>query len=645
MDRRQLLRLAALAGVSGLAGCGVASRDGIVVDGPGPSAGTAGRRSDRKPPERNGKDGPGVLVRGYLSQAAGDPTDLASAVKRCKSFMTPQLQSVWDPGKAITVVWFDPEVLAEQTTAEGADYTIDLPMTPLGILRKDGTIAPPASSSAQTTVTFTVTSPKQDDVTPLKKDSVTSLKQEDLFISKIKNAPGGMLLSTDALATYYTYRNLYFWDSSGTCLVPDGRYVPNEWEKATVEKHLVEWLLAGPADWLAQAVEQLPENISVNDNPGEVDQRLVVNLSQQADKVDLGRLVSQLTWTLLPEASGISAASDNSPITVKIESTVKKSGGPYLSDNVTAAQAKLESLEAFALVDHRVRRVRVGNEAINDRRVPLTAEQNKDLEWAAFCRDRTSEGISAVAVVRKEKDGRHQQLLIGSVNGEGTASELRLSGLICRQMLRPVFVDSENVLVVGDGKLYHIRRRTGDARRVTISGSSARSNIIAFSVPPEGRRIALVTSAGLWVAAMWPTGTRLIVGQPRLVPTVLTRLTGVAFSAENWLAVSGVYGDEPRIVEITLDGATKGDATTTTAKGDSTTTAAWLVRGRGKPQITSLTAFPEDPRGLGSTKRIYYTANNQAYDATSSSSGLTQEVAGEPAVPSRHFATNAFFLE
>ena len=73
MNRRDLLRLAGLASLAGLAGCGVASRGGVIVDGPGPSAGTGGGPRKSPPLSHETQTAPKELVLNFLHQAAGDP--------------------------------------------------------------------------------------------------------------------------------------------------------------------------------------------------------------------------------------------------------------------------------------------------------------------------------------------------------------------------------------------------------------------------------------------------------------------------------------------------------------------------------------------------------------------------------------------
>jgi hypothetical protein len=96
--------------------------------------------------------------------------------------------------------------------------------------------------------------------------------------------------------------------------------------------------------------------------------------------------------------------------------------------------------------------------------------------------------------------------------------------------------------------------------------------------------------------------------------------------------VSGTYGDQARVVEMSLDGAMMGPSTR----------EGWLSGDLGTPVVTSLTASMDSPTGLGSSRRIFITSNGLAKDATSAFSSLAPAVIGEP--PGK-LPVNAFFMQ
>jgi hypothetical protein len=625
VDRRGLLRLAGLAGVAGvagLAGCGVASRGGVVVDGAGPSAGTGAARRMSPPLGPENPTKPEIMVENFLSQAAGDPADTKEALQRWKSYMTADLagNKRWDNESRVTVVWVNPEPVPSEGAVNDRLLTYD--MVPLGRLDKNGWLAPTDDPPAK--VTFTVTTQRSREV------GVDS--KQTLFIKAIENAPPGMLLSTNGLAAYFDYRHLYFWDKSGRFLIPDGRYLPGEWtlESAPRQKKMVDWLLAGPAPWLESAVQSLPNDMKISDNPAKGGpNQLVLNFGGMPTGFDLKKLISQLTWTLLPECQVLGGSREVSPIVIKADSVEKKVDNPtYLDDN--PAQTKVQaprSQQAFAIDERRVlRRVRnIG--ATEDLPIPLlTGEQNRDVEWAAFGLERGSAGAKSIAVVTKDaKD--HTGLVVG------TGAKLEpIAALAGKRMSQPVFVDEDSLFILANERLYHVRVGTRGAAATNVTAT-------AFSIAPDGRRIAYIHGRRLTVASMVRSsdGTFTInISAARDVPTIFANLYGVAFTAEGWLAVCGTYADQTRVVEISLDGAMVGNPS------HAPTLSGWLPGILATADVTSLTASIDGPAGAGPTRRIFVTANGFSRDATSVFSELDNDILGEPR-PTKH-PTNAFFL-
>jgi hypothetical protein len=642
MNRRSLLRAAALGSVAGLAGCGVASRNGVVVDGPGPTAGTGITNTKQQPTPRELQLTAKNLVQSLFSQAAGDPGDATGAKQRWHSYMAKDLVDSLNTTEEVVVVWCDFKSLPELAAVE-KPATFRLPVVPLGQLTANGQLLPLSRDSRKSVeVTITV------GLLPLDSSKDQAKPDKSLYVLSIDNAPTrGMMLSSDALHMYYLYRNLYFW-SGPNCLVPDGRYVPTAWEEPTRTHRMLEWLLAGPSSWLAPAVRRLPENVNVIDNPSTVGQRLVVNLTRQIQTVNLDQLVSQLTWTLLPEAQEISGDPQMSPITVKIESVEKKRGGRYATDNVTAYRTSNRAIEAFAIVDGKVARLQGPVQRQNP--PPLLAvAMNKDVEWAAFCRNVNVERPEAAAVVRRI-NGR-PRLYLGPQ--QNFSSEL---GLINdndlgrpETILQPMFADPLNLLVVADGRLYNVQRYTRK-----VSRSPLLTGVKAFAVPPDGRRIAYIRSGRLYVGALPFDET----GSPaaslpnaREIRTILTNLTDVAFTAEDWLAVSGIYAGQHRIVEISLDGGLVGNHRPDVDNGQED--GVWLGGDEKEVgEISSLTAFPDTPyQDLSPTKRVYVTASidplkeapKEALNATSNFGSLTAELVERPQTDK--LAIHPFFMQ
>ncbi len=121
-----------------------------------------------------------------------------------------------------------------------------------------------------------------------------------LLIDKINFAPGGLLLSDDALDdVYYQAHPIYFWDTTGEWLVPDLRYLPLTIDPEQRPTRILQWLrrpVAVAAVGAAATAGTTSKAAVVNRQ-----EKLVVNLSAQAGAdgdESLRKLVYQLRWSL-----------------------------------------------------------------------------------------------------------------------------------------------------------------------------------------------------------------------------------------------------------------------------------------------------------------------------------------------------------
>ncbi|NUT02468.1 MAG: hypothetical protein HOV76_03255, partial [Hamadaea sp.] len=611
MDRRTLLRLAGLgAATGGLSACGIASHDGIVVDGAGPApVGAASGTPARRPTWGAGLDEK-ALIRDFFYQPAGDDGP-EQARARCRAYLGPEMRSTWKPGNEITVVWLDQEQFdVAIPTRNGDSRVVRVEFYPLGRLTAMGLT--PLPKTQLITADFWVT-PR----TPNGNDNViTKIEYGSGRIADIQNT---MLLSSFALSQLYDYRALYFFSATATKeLVPDARYVYKSPDTPLHHRKAIELLAAGPSDWLAGIVAE-PLDMKLKDSPTTDDGKIVVNLNQfdikDPDLFD--PLVAQLSWTLLPEVKTITTR-DTSPIQIKVESVVKADAGkPYKSYNAAAARHPANRL--FAVADGKVRRIRLG-ESIEPAVTFLdgtTPNQNQGIEWAACLAAKNApEAIGALAVVRVE-NGRPKLITYPRTDSSSEGRQIRFSSQP-EKILRPVFVDRENLLAVADGALYHVRTTVDTGpQRIAIPGISG--PIRAFALSPERRRLAVVTADGLFLVALNREleGDKISAADFRRVPTVPSNLTGVGFTGECWLAISGFHRGNAGIMEISLDGGIIGRS------GGQT----WL-KYQEFPSITSLMAYPDnpDPERGGGVGRVVYTANNSAYETNTIS--LSADVIG-----------------
>ncbi|MEV6966938.1 GerMN domain-containing protein [Hamadaea sp. NPDC051192] len=624
MDRRTLLRLAgAGATVGGLSACGIASHDGIVVDGTGPAPiGGASGTPARRPTWGVGLEAKAV-IRDFFYQPAGDDGP-EQARARCRAYLGGEIAPTWKPGNEITVIWLDQEQFdVAIPTSNGDSTVVRIEFYPLGRLTAKGLTPLPTTQLITADVWVTPRTPNGND------NVITKIEYKSGSTADVKNT---MLLSSFALSQLYDYRALYFFSATATKeLVPDARYVYKAPDTPSHRK-AIELLAAGPSDWLAGIVAQ-PLEMKLKDTPTTDGGKIVVNLSQFDVKEPelFDPLVAQLSWTLLPEVKTITTR-DTSPVQIKVESVVKADAGkPYKSYNAAATRHPANRL--FAVADGKVRRIRIG-EAL-DPKVTFLDEtipnQNQGIEWAACLASKNApEDIGALAVVRIEGN-RPKLIIYPRTDSSSEPRQIRFRSTPDK-ILRPVFVDRENLLAVADGKLFHVRT-TIDANPDQISIPSISDPITAYALSPERRRLAVVTSDGLFVVALSREleGDKISAAGVRRVPTVPSNLTGVGFTGESWLVVAGFHRGNAGIMEISLDGGVIGRS------GGQT----WL-KYQGFPSITSLMAYPDNPdpeRGAG-IGRVVYTANNSAYETQTIS--LSADVIG-PKPEGR--VINPFFLE
>jgi len=619
MDRRTLLRLAGLGAAAGsLSACGIASHDGIVVDGTGPAPVGGASGAALKRPSRSQATDEKQLVRDFFYQPAGDD-GIEAAGGRCRSYLLGGALK-WQPTEKITVVWIDEEKFTAQTPKQDdLSYIVTVEMYALGTFVDDHIEPDPVRKYV---ARFWVT--KQEDA----KTNILSITKMDLG-----GAPNTLLMSTSALALLYEYRNLYYWSStSSDQLVPDARYRYKN-PDSPPHRPIIEMLLRGPGPLIAGIVKQPSPAIKLKDTPTVDGGRIIVNLTQPADlkENEQKRLVSQLSWTLLTEVTALTSQ-DASPIQLRIESTTKvDSGQPYQAFNVAATRRPMD--QKFAVVGGKIRRLK-SVDSPQPIAIPLldsnpTVNQNVDVA-ACLARKDAPEQIEAIAVVHND-GAQHQQLTLIPATAASASKRDIAFPQAPRRILRPVFIDGDNLLVVADGALYHVRRTVqAVAKRITVPGSLG--GIISFGLSPEGRRLAFVTPKGLFVVALNRAieGEIAIAGSPRPVPTVLSNVNGVGFIAESWLAVAGSFDGELGIMEVSLDGGLIGRVPD-----------RWLVYRKGLPDITAMMAYPDNPRPQAASddSRVFYTANSRPFENTSD---LSTEVA-DPTVEGK--VVNPFFLE
>jgi hypothetical protein len=569
LSRRGRMLVATLATVLvALAGCGVPPETGVVRDGPGVLQGALGGGDEpREPPRREVAKDPVQLVHNYLQAAAGDPR---KAVDRLRQYLAPGQARTWQPEPQVTVVRMIGHVSKSVPTGTTHDVTAEL--QPVGILTEQGIVEslPPGQSRVHFKVTVGPDEPAGT---------------RGLFIS---NAPAEIFLLDTALTDWYKPYSIYFWDTEGRILVPDLRYLPLSLPGQQRPAEVLRWLVGGPSPWLQPAVQPLPPGTTVQGNVVRDGDWLVVNLSAQATAVDTDKLMSQLRWSLWDLDPG--------PIRLLTEGQPRRDDDTpdrHLDRN---AAAVLTDLPDWFCVNNRVVEVRCADEkqtpgpaVVQEGPPVLVNKQNIAVLSAALVRGDDQARTTRLALVRDAGKG-WRVLTIGRQAADAKQSLYTDTELRARFMSRPVWLHPNGMplalgLVAADGQLRQIIAGGGvEVSTVPVrngAGNGVLGRITAVAVAPDAGRVAMIANGQLYVAAMQSSSTGISIGPARWLFSTLTRLTGVAFTAQDRLAVAGHSGDLGKIAELSIDGATE----------------RILPIELSMATVTQLVAYPENPNG------------------------------------------------
>jgi hypothetical protein len=342
----------------------------------------------------------------------------------------------------------------------------------------------------------------------------------------LKDPPTELLLSEQGLSDRFEMRPLYFWAQGSQRLVPDLRYVSIDLDEPVKAKQLIDWLYAGPVDWLKPAVKPVPReaphptSLPVYSASG----TLTIDLPSPLADSERERLHTQLEWTLRWPTR-----------VLRVELKVQ---GQQVQPIKSQPIEDLGPAQRYAVVQEKAVRL------YSDEPLPLPTDVNSRVSWVAFSR-------GEVAVALQQVEGGAARFLIGP---SGAPKQV---GFFSKPVGQAVWLDGESraALVLYEGKLYEV---TLDGR-VTLLAGQVPGPVTSFSVVPDGR-VALVANGRLWIAALFRPETRVLsITQPQQVPTTFQAVQQVAFSRRQQLVVSGVaveYGVQLITMTVTnLDGA------------------------------------------------------------------------------------------
>ncbi|WP_433828581.1 LpqB family beta-propeller domain-containing protein [Actinoplanes sp. CA-015351] len=563
-----------------LSGCGIPDESGITVVGPGPSTGiTSGSNATPDQATRTTTSDRTEFVDNYLAAAAGD---YDGAIDRVKEFMSPRAGTDFKPVTIPRVIRLVGNPLVSPGDPEVV-ITYDL----VGTLGKNGLLEPPKE--------------------PVRgKYEITLGTAEDGVSLYVLEAPPFLLITDTALASRYTQRTIYFWNTEHTGLIPDVRYMLRDVPIEQVPTTVIGWLIEGPAPWLKSAVEFLPDGTALLGKvPAIANQTLSINLSAQAVPTDgapeaLDRLRRQLQWslrTLLP---------DNLALKIGHQETKNYYGTGYETSNAAARLQRLP--ERFAVYGGKIVRLSESPRAVEA--IPAVPPQaNKDVRTAALSNTATDTYAALVT-----GSGGSEALRVGvTVNSSGQDATLREVSGLPSGLGYPVWAMTSNDrpgssigMIIGNGGLYSFRAEGGAARQVQVSGVIGK--ITAITVAPDGHRVAIVAGGRLYRAVLAVSGDGVSLSEPELLRPPLNPVTAADFSGEGWLTVAGTRGGDGRVsvMDVTIDGALQDPR----------------LADLGDDTVNYVTAYPANPTNpvsneLGNADYVSYTTADAAWDALS----------------------------
>ncbi|MFI5936699.1 LpqB family beta-propeller domain-containing protein [Actinoplanes sp. NPDC051494] len=568
-----------LSGALVLAGCGIPDNTDVAKVGSasGPAVGMAsGTDAENIRPTREQADDRTELAKSYLSAAAASDPD--ASLKQVQSFLSPSAATTFKAPSDIKII----HTVDEPLVNPGSDEVLIQALT-VGLLKHNGTIEPSPETGV---VTYTLTV-----------SGITG--KTGLFVTK---APQVLLLTDDALDTYYDPHTIYFWNPEHTALVPDVRYLSDDVPREQAPQEIIKWMIEGPAAWLTGAVEPLPEGAALIGNvPAESEGKLRINLSDTSveppdDPNALDRLRRQLMWSLrtfLPRVLELKIGN---------QSQTDYDGNDYLTSN--AAYRMAESPERFVIYAGQVKRV-TGSPGAADPIPVIRPEANHDVTAAAFARSFSDRRYAALVTSAKGVTS----LQVGSV-AMGERADLRRVALPSGPAGQPVWaLTSDDAqtgalgLITVGGRLYSFSADGAPLREVVWPGPPGA--ITAAAVAPDGRRVALVAGGKLFVAAMTADGDGTELSTPRRVETERLRdVTAVDWGTETSLVVAGTLRVRERvaIIQTGIDGAYSSE----------------VLADIGTDHVSYLATYPVSPySGKGGPDVMQYMAKGAAFDILS----------------------------
>ncbi|GAB3863057.1 LpqB family beta-propeller domain-containing protein [Dactylosporangium cerinum] len=521
MTRLRRLTAALAVTVLLLAGCGLPDRTNPKYVGPAVDPKPAQDRA-QDPPRPDGASSLTDLVSRYLmTSVAGnvtstdDPNAISETQTRMKTFMSEQAAAQWPPRPQLPLIVVQVAFDKVENVAGSDKSSLTATFTAVGQFDRFGRLG-----EAQ-----------------VEKETWSEVFEGELVNGQLRlsKVPPYMLLSVEGLKEWYQPQPIYFWekDVEAPQLVPDLRYMPLVLPASKRVSEVMRWLTTGPSLWLATAVTTVSPDIETKADPTVgPDKRVTVNLSSKAagkSPEELRKLSRQIRWSLM----------DHPPVELSFENakdTMNVSDG-FEDDN--AAVGDIDQ-EKFVVENEVVRPVDMPAGGPPELFAP--GPLNTAVVSATIDRDHTR-----AALVRKAPNNK-QQLWVSVTDPRAEPKYVVVNEIPAAAALsRPAWIKRpEPRFLVADGsRLWAVTppAKAGDPVKAEVvpgPNETVLTNVSAFSVAPDGRRIALIVGNKAMVAALrFENGRLSLGGEQRLVANSLGDNQAIGWITETTLAIGG----------------------------------------------------------------------------------------------------------
>jgi hypothetical protein len=451
MSARRLRVLCAVAMALLACGCSTLPDSGTVHTRPADAQATTNQVYDFRPAGPSDGDDRDSIVRGFLLAMQANPPSTSVA----RSFLSDRAKGTWNPNEG-TIVY-------DASTLDTVDGRV------VARLRGAHRLSPSGAwlgGTAATTTTLRLT-----------------LVQED-GQWRIDNPPNVLAVPASYFSSLFVPFDLYFFDRTGTVLLPSRVYVPRGEQTAT---NLVRGLLAGPPPDRRAAVSAFPAAVNLDDVAVVVNDAGIAEVPLGAAVLDLtparlSRAVAQLGWTLrqVPGINRLRITVDGAPLPLADGQTDERVGVGVDYDPLVSAQRDLVAIsDGRVVVDDGNRGTPVGG-PFGEQGFAL-----RSLAWSA-----RSHSLAAVSA-----NGR--RVFVAPDRGSRAAGRVETALDGATDVLRPTFDRFRGLWLVDNtlgGAVVHLIRN-GHDRIIEVPGVS-RARISAFTVTSDGATFVAVLASG-----------------------------------------------------------------------------------------------------------------------------------------------------